>query len=82
MLVSGEGSSSIWTASARRLEQAALPNPRFKEERLSVLPEVAVEVSVALESSELMDKPDKLRLETLQRVIILWLLLILMVVND
>ena len=78
MFVSGEGLSSIWAASARRLEQAALPSPRFKEERLIVLPEVAVEFCVALESSELMDNPDKLRLETLQRVIILWLVFILM----
>ena len=68
MLVSGEGPSSIWTASARRLEQAVLPSPRFSEEREP--PEAAVPC-VAVESSELIDKPDKLRLETLQRVIVL-----------
>ena len=56
MLASG-ASSSICTASALRLEQAALPKPRFREERGIVLP-VAVEVWVAVESSELMDNPE------------------------
>lgn len=71
MLVFGEGSSSICTANALRLEHAALPSPRFKEDRVIVLPELETEVCVAVESSELMDKVDKLRLEALQRVIIL-----------
>ena len=66
--------SSICTANALRLEHAVLPKPRFSVERVIVLP---AEFAVALESSELMDNPDKLKLDTLQRVIIRWLPLIL-----
>ena len=49
------------------MEQAALPKPRFNEERGMELEVPCVPV----ESSELMDKPDRLMLETLQRVIVL-----------
>mgnify|MGYP005872026243 CR=1 FL=1 len=67
--------SSICTDSALRLAHAALPSPRFSEDRAIVLPEAA-DTLVAAESSELMDKPERLMLETLHRVMLLWFVFI------
>lgn len=63
--------SSIWTDSARRFAQAALPSPRLNEDRAIVLPEAA-DALVAAESSELMDNPERLMLDTLHRVMVFW----------
>ena len=62
--------SSICTESALRLEHATLPNPRFNEDRGIVLPEAA-DTLVAAESSELMDKPERLILDTPHLVMVL-----------